>query len=227
MKRGIYFLPPGLALLALVVIIVAFADRPSFAQCVRPTDCLPPPGGCAYPAPGTAIYPGSPGPRAIRKMTLLDFSHCDPPPGPGLTADSFFDVFVEFEYSTNGGGTWTPRFASGHCMVRSHHVVPDPAPGLRIIDVELLSMDLVGGNLPAGIIGRESPTRPSLGQTRIQSLGGQFQIDSFFDVFTELSVDGGQTWAPSQDPPLRMTLGPVNPTPTHAPTWGELKTIYR
>jgi hypothetical protein len=24
-----------------------------------------------------------------------------------------------------------------------------------------------------------------------------FHIDSFFDVFTELSVDGGQTWMPS------------------------------
>lgn len=226
MKRGTLFLPPGLALLALVVIVVAFADRPSFAQCIRPTDCLPPPGGCAYPAPGTCFYPASPGPRGVRKMTLLDFSHCDPPPATGLTADSFFDVFIELELTTNGGVTWTPRFCGAHCIVRSHHLSPDPLPGTRLVDIEILQMSLTGGNLPVGTLIRESPTLASTGQTRLTDLGGQFQIDSFFDVFTELSIDNGQTWAPSSSP-LRMTLGPVNPTPTHAPTWGELKTIYR
>jgi MYXO-CTERM domain-containing protein len=48
---------------------------------------------------------------------------------------------------------------------------------------------------------RESPTLPSLGQTTITPLGGGlYRIDSFFDVFTELSIDGGQNWIPSQGP---------------------------
>ena len=61
----------------------------------------------------------------------------------------------------------------------------------------MLQLDLTLGG---GTLIRESPTRQSLGQTQITDLGGgQFRIDSFFDVFTELSVDGGQTWLPSTD----------------------------
>lgn len=45
---------------------------------------------------------------------------------------------------------------------------------------------------------RESPTLASTGQTTVTPIGGGlFQIDSFFDVFTELSLDGGATWLPS------------------------------
>ena len=45
---------------------------------------------------------------------------------------------------------------------------------------------------------RESPTRASTGQTSIADIGGGlYHIDSFFDVFTELSVDGGNSWIPS------------------------------
>jgi hypothetical protein len=43
---------------------------------------------------------------------------------------------------------------------------------------------------------RESPTLPSIGQTTIQPSGGEYWIDSFFDVFTELSINGGP-WMPS------------------------------
>ena len=59
---------------------------------------------------------------------------------------------------------------------------------------EMLQLDLSGG----GIMVRESPTLASLGQTSIADIGGgMFKIDSFFDVFTELSLDGGTTWSPS------------------------------
>lgn len=36
-------------------------------------------------------------------------------------------------------------------------------------------------------------------------------MDSFFDVFTEISVDGGVNWIPG-DGPMRMTLN--NPEPS-------------
>jgi hypothetical protein len=59
---------------------------------------------------------------------------------------------------------------------------------------EMLQLDLTGG----GLMVRESPTLPSIGETTITDIGGgSFRISSFFDVFTELSLDGGLTWTPS------------------------------
>jgi hypothetical protein len=55
---------------------------------------------------------------------------------------------------------------------------------------------------------RESPTLPSLGQTSVSGGLGDYTIDSFFDVFTELSLDGGQTWGPDLDGPAHMELCP-------------------
>jgi hypothetical protein len=66
-------------------------------------------------------------------------------------------------------------------------------------ETEMLSMDLTGST-PMGdeIMIRESPTLLSLGVTKITDIGGGlYRIESFFDVFTELSVDGGSTWIPS------------------------------
>jgi len=50
-----------------------------------------------------------------------------------------------------------------------------------------------------GIMIRESPTRCSGGQTTVTDLGGGggYMIDSFFDIFTEISTDGGQNWVES------------------------------
>lgn len=52
---------------------------------------------------------------------------------------------------------------------------------------------------------RESPTLASTGQTTITDVGGgEFSITSFFDIFTELSVDGGQTWMPAENGPYTV-----------------------
>lgn len=73
-------------------------------------------------------------------------------------------------------------------------------------DAEIVSMELSGqiDGIPLEI--RESPTLASIGQTSITDLGGGlYDIESFFDVFTELSVDGGDTWIPSTNS-IRMDL---------------------
>jgi hypothetical protein len=45
---------------------------------------------------------------------------------------------------------------------------------------------------------RKRLTRNATGQTTITDIGsGRYHIASFFDVFTELSLDGGVTWLPS------------------------------
>ncbi len=94
-------------------------------------------------------------------------------------------------------------------------------------DTEMISMSLTGDvPLPGGqslpLVVRESPSQDSQGHVTVTDLGnGQFQVDSFFDVFTELSVDGGGTFIPSTDstrvelapPPRLVTL--VGPTTVH------------
>jgi hypothetical protein len=78
---------------------------------------------------------------------------------------------------------------------------------------EMVSMSLTGdvGGVPIEI--RESPSLQSAGQTTITDLGGGlWAIDSFFDVFTELSVNGGP-FEPQTNGPGRMTLVPTNPNP--------------
>jgi hypothetical protein len=79
-------------------------------------------------------------------------------------------------------------------------------------DTEIIAMSLTGsvGGIPVEI--RESPSLPSLGRTSIGDLGGGlYEIESFFDVYTELSVGGGPFMAmdplPSGHYP-QMTLCP-------------------
>ena len=78
-------------------------------------------------------------------------------------------------------------------------------------DTEIVSMSLTGdvGGIPVEI--RESPSLPSPGETTITDLGGGlYHIDSFFDVFTELSINSGP-FQPQTNEAGRMRLVPVTP----------------
>lgn len=76
-------------------------------------------------------------------------------------------------------------------------------------DTEMLALNLSGVTPLGPFMIRESPTRASTGRTTISNIGGGlYQIDSFFDIFTELSLDGGQTWGPDVNGPMRVTLVP-------------------
>ena len=71
----------------------------------------------------------------------------------------------------------------------------------REFDTEMLQLDVMGGDLPPTHMIRLTTgdaQRRSTGHMVIRGdPGGPFQIASFFDVFTELSLDGGMTWIPS------------------------------
>ncbi len=74
---------------------------------------------------------------------------------------------------------------------------------------ELISLNLSGATALGPFLFRESPTLASSGQTTITDLGGgQYRIDSFFDVFTELSLDNGANWIPNASGAARFTLIP-------------------
>ncbi len=89
-------------------------------------------------------------------------------------------------------------------------------PPTGTFDTEMLQLDLTG---PGGVMIRESPTKASTGQTTITDIGGgMYHIDSFFDVWTELSIDGGMNWIPS-DFATQMCLGDI-PSPAGASVLG-------
>jgi hypothetical protein len=80
-------------------------------------------------------------------------------------------------------------------------------------DTEMLSLSLAGLTPLGPVMIRESPTLASQGRTYIEAIGGgQYQIDSFFDVFTEISIDGGQNWTPSSEA-AHLLLVPAVPEP--------------
>ena len=83
--------------------------------------------------------------------------------------------------------------------------------GSESFATEMTQLDATG----PGFIIRESPNFASTGSTTITNEGGGlFRIDSFFDVFTDLSLDGGQTWTPSSGPgPGGSTVMTLETTP--------------
>jgi hypothetical protein len=117
-----------------------------------------------------------------------------------------FDSEARGEISVNGSEP-QPFTAIGPVDTIAYGRCPTCDTGT--FDTEMLQMTL-NGNSPFGpFMIRESPTLPSLGKTSITDIGGgMYHIDSFFDVFTELSLDGGQTWMPS-DGGIRVFLGGV------------------
>ena len=78
-----------------------------------------------------------------------------------------------------------------------------------IYDTEMTSLNAA---LPNGMMIRDSQTEPSRGETEIDAQpDGTYQITSFFDIFTELSLDGGNTWSPATNGPVRVQLTPQAP----------------
>lgn len=168
---------------------------------VFPTDCLPPQG--KYLERGPINY----GPVFITEILHFGFiGPCMSPPqsgGPPLDET--------FQSTVTGRINGTQPF-SATATVRVLVSFDQAVGNTRFFETEMLQLDLVG--LPGAII-RESPTLQSLGETAIMDLSGvgngPFRIDSFFDVFTELSLDGGNTWLPA-DRPGRVKLVAVPAT---------------
>lgn len=200
---------------AALVAAAACAVGPTAAYAVAP-----PPGyesadnripSPTYGGANEVVFATAGGPVRIGSFfdvfTELD-RHAPPPEGPPLL-DSFFDVFTELSIEAPGLTQTGVLQANGAISVARRPGLPPGEPVL--FDTEMLAMNLAGGPLPPGVMIRESPTRPSLGRTTITDVGGGlYRIDSFFDVFTELSLDGGQTWNPA-DAPLHLVGGLPEP----------------
>jgi hypothetical protein len=134
--------------------------------------------------------------------SFFDITYRVGPAGGPYSVDSFFDVFTEIEISppTNN---------------------PD---GSQTFDTEMLSMDLSGApGQPSGndILGLSSVAEHRGHVTILKSPapggGSNYHIDSFFDIFTELSIDGGNMYAPpSSSTPMAGSVDIYVPEPSTA-----------
>jgi hypothetical protein len=181
------------------------------ADAIAPSNCLPPAGpNDAYLG---RVHEWLAGVVALSGPKHSGFTTCSPPPAVlGMTTTHHFGSIVEGDLFINGNpmGHVTAPAQTSVLVTLVNHSVFDPTCftfGLtQCFDTEITQLNISGGNLPPGVMIRQDPDRRSFGSTSITDLGnGTFRIRSFFDVFTELSLDGGQTWIDSDGATL-MTL---------------------
>jgi hypothetical protein len=131
-----------------------------------------------------------------------------PQPGTPIFAD--FDVRVSFD--SHRRNSLTTRRESMDASSMRMAIFADPTnagpEGHRGFTIEIVIGEWGGGTLPPGMMLRESPTRGSGGRLSMDAVPGGFIVDSFFDIWTELSLDGGQSWIEA-DGALRMVSIPA------------------
>jgi hypothetical protein len=144
--------------------------------------------------------------RQIHMENITGREEMTPGGGPYLVSSTFE---ATLELSTDGGGVYTPILAQGEARWL-FTVGGGGGGGGLLAEIKLDYDKIFRGNLPPGVEIRESPTLDSTGMSTCTALagpggggGGGYIIDSFFDIFTEVSLDGGLTWTPA-DGPMHM-----------------------
>jgi hypothetical protein len=144
---------------------------------------------------------------ALRNFLAVGLGPAGSLPPPDSNDVLNFTGTIILDLSTNGDAAFSPRNGPANCAVQINSRADLDTGGTRLFDTELLGMDISGGGMPPGVMIRESPTRRSPGANSSTMLSpGNWRVDSFFDIWTELSVDGGGTWLPGDRPmSMRMT----------------------
>ena len=115
---------------------------------------------------------------------------------PGDMRLSSFDSEVNVTNQTDNGEV---RLENLFTQVESKVTLVSIDGIVTRVSNELTKLDIQA--LPDGILFRQSPTEASIGETTITALpNGLFEMDSFFDIFAEVSVDGGLTWEAADGP---------------------------
>ena len=118
-----------------------------------------------------------------------------PPASSSSSPAGLFDV--EYELGLDG-------LPPGEPIVRTVKIPPEifnPGGPPGFYETEMLAMDLSGDgpSTPPHLI-RLGTVQPSLGEHVVTDLGdGTFNVESFFDVFLEISYDAGANWAAANE----------------------------
>jgi hypothetical protein len=201
-----------IAVLGLIALCgTAMAHAPNGKGVNAPSPDLPPiipDNEYLSPADVHARYSGPALEVVLKRIEHQPFAGQPVPPDP-TGERHHFESQAMGDVSVNGSPD-TPLVLSGPVDTVAYG---RPPGGLGTFDTEMLQMQLQGLNPfnPSGppVMIRESPTLASTGKTSITQIGPSlYHIDSFFDVFTELSLDNGTNWIPS-DGSIRVYLGGV------------------
>lgn len=150
------------------------------------------------------LYWGSGDEFEMKNISFHDPSSTILPPPLGATHTHSYGWTVDFKMSIDGGMSWTDGNAPCNATVSAYHDTDDVSASF--FDTEMLQLDITGGSLPMGMLIRESPTLASTGKINARTAGGGYMISSFFDIFTEVSFDGGLSWTPATGPPLTVEM---------------------
>ncbi|MBI3683395.1 MAG: PEP-CTERM sorting domain-containing protein [Acidobacteria bacterium] len=205
-----------LLVLALVVLLAPF-DRALASRFITNTPDLPPNMNHTDPLPDGTGYHNPFGSHALfnwfgTTIDLVNILH-RPFYTNSIRTPQGFDEVERFDTEMIGlslvSGQPIPLVMNGPVQVMTFGKTGNTTGTFA---TEMLSMDLAGSTTLGLIQIRESPTLASRGQTTITDIGGGlFAIDSFFDVFTELSLDGGLTWVPQLNGPTQVLLDTPEP----------------
>jgi hypothetical protein len=148
-------------------------------------------------------------------------SSVDPPRAPGTTAIAdYFSTFtgaLSLEPPLVSSATVFPIVERAHMAERI--TFGERRGSSQVLDTEMIALDLQGPGMPEGVIVRESPALASTGRTTITTLArGRYRVESFFDVWLEISLDGGRSWHRA-DAPVRMSIAP-EPAPRRGTSAG-------
>ena len=117
-----------------------------------------------------------------------------PPPLNASSTYSFANSFVTLELSLDGL-SWSTAAATGGVQTKITHT--SDSGSVANFDTEMLALNL-NGNGPFGpFMIRESPSKQSLGKHTLHTTPQGLLVSSFFDVFLDLSTDGGVNWIPA------------------------------
>ena len=183
---------------------------------------LPPPSGMLVEP--VIFAPVPVGGILLSNLTLSGFPRSSAPPAPGTSFTLDTDPMAEFDWSLNGGATFTHGRAPAKLVLNIQDAGPGQLPGQELYSLQLERLDISGGDLPAGVMLRESPSRASTGQASVRGTMGPDPTTGLIivvcDVFLDGSTDGGQNWA-SGGSSLHLELRPdpntLMPVPEFTP----------
>jgi len=132
----------------------------------------------------------------MRNMRLTNPSSRIPPPTTAdYPANSFFDLYMEVDIPDMGVYGMPFRGTAASTIIYQPLTA---APSEWHLETEMSTLEGTIRESPTPtheVFIRESPTEPSRGTTSMRSVPGGYMIDSFFDIFIEVSTDG-ENWLP-------------------------------